>query len=77
VNRLRRIPGAVAAAIARVVDPLRPEPGTTEASVYFGLVLIAGGFLAAGDVPKALGIPGVVITILGSAPAIVGIRRAA
>jgi hypothetical protein len=86
VTRIRALPGAFAGALGRglraiadagraLVEPLRPEADTTEASVYFGLILIAAAFVAAGDLPKALGVPGTVITILGSAPVIAALLR--
>lgn len=75
MSRIRAAATAIGRALGGIVAPLLPEPGTTEASVYFGLILIAAAFLAANDVPKALGVPGVVITLLGCAPAIVGIRK--
>lgn len=81
MRRLLRIPraiaGAVVSGVRAIVEPLRPEAGTTEAGLYFGLVLVALCFLAAGDVPKALGVPGAVITFLSSAPVLAGLRKAA
>jgi len=75
MTRLRSVPGAIAAAIGRVVAPFRPEPGTTEGAVYFGLALIAVGFFLANRGDLAFIVPGAVIALLGSAPAIVGILR--
>lgn len=69
------IPGAIAGAVRGVVEPLRPEPGTTEAAQYFALILIAAGFVVAGRPELALIVPGVWIGILASAPVIVGILR--
>lgn len=81
MRRLLRIPGAivgaVVAAVRAVIEPLRPEAGTTEAGLYFGLVLLALCFLAAGDVPKALGVPGAIIAFLSSAPVLAGLRKTA
>ncbi len=51
--------------VHRLVLALRPEPGTTEGAVMLGLVLIAAGFLAAGLVPLALGVPGLLLVAIG------------
>lgn len=73
MKRLTAVRLGIAGVIRSLVVPLLPEPGTTEASVYFGLVLIAAGCLVAGQPALALIVPGAVVTFLGSAPAIVGI----
>ena len=58
-----------------LLAPIRPEPGTTEGAVLFGLALIAGGFLAAqalGSIifaPLALLVPGAIVVLLGALPA--------
>lgn len=51
--------------VRRLALALRPEPGTTEGAVMLGLALIAAGFLVAGLVPLALGVPGVLLVAVG------------
>lgn len=61
--------------LARLAAPFRPEPGTTEGAVLLGLVLLAGGFAVADLWPLALLVPGAVLVVLGSLPAIITARR--
>lgn len=52
-------------ALAGAIAPFRPTPGTTEGAVMLGLALLAAGFLAAGLVPFALGVPGACLIAIG------------
>jgi hypothetical protein len=68
--------GAVSLA-GRLARAFLPTPGTTEGAVYTGMVLLAAGFLVAGMAPLSLLIPGAILVILGSLPAIAATRRGA
>lgn len=70
-----RVVGGIAGAVRAVVEPLLPEEGTTEAAMYFGLLLIAAGFLVRGQPELALLVPGSAIALLAAAPVIVGVLR--
>jgi len=70
---MKRIRGAalsVRSSLAGLAAAFRPAPGTTEGVVMLGLLLLALGFLTAGLVPWALGVPGAVLTIVGLLPAL-------
>lgn len=64
----------VAGAVARLVRAFLPEPGTTEGAVLLGMLLLAAGFVAADLAPLALLVPGAILVILGSLPAIASFR---
>lgn len=72
---MRRAAAAVAAFLARLVAPFRPEPGTTEGAVFLGMALLAIGFLLAGLFPLAFLVPGAILVVLGSLPAFVAARK--
>lgn len=61
---------SIAAAIGRVIAPLRPTPGTTEGAVLIGMLLLAVGLVLADLVPLAFIIPGAILVLLGSMPAL-------
>lgn len=67
---IRRAFATVREVLAAVARPFVPEPGTTEGAVMLGLVLLAVGFVLADLAPLALLVPGAVLVILGSLPAL-------
>ncbi len=73
---LRRALAVAGGLIAGILAPIRPEPGTTEGAVLFGLALIAAGFLVAEALrslayaPLALLVPGATLVLLGALPAL-------
>ncbi|MES2210971.1 MAG: hypothetical protein V4515_12440 [Chloroflexota bacterium] len=75
MRKLRLLADAAGRLVSRILGPIRPEPGTTEGAVLFGLTLIAAGFLAAqmlGSIafaPLALLVPGAILVLLGALPA--------
>lgn len=74
IGAVRAGAAAIRAGLAAAIRPFTPEPGTTEGAVMLGLALVAAAFLAAGLPPLALGVPGAVLVLLGSAPTIAALR---
>lgn len=63
--RFRALASLAHRVLAGTIAPFRPTPGTTEGAVMLGLALLAAGFLAAGLVPFALGVPGGLLVVIG------------
>lgn len=61
---IRRRLEAVASRLAALWGRIRPEPGTPEGPLTFGLLLLAAGFLAAGLIPLALGVTGAILVAI-------------
>ena len=77
MTHARRALAAVAAVVGGLFDLIRGTEDTTEGAVNIGLILLAAAFVVADLFPLALGVPGALMVLLGSAPLLVKIRRGA
>lgn len=77
MRRIRTVAAGVAGLVVRLVAPFLPAPGSTEGAVYTGMLLLAIGFAIAGWVPAVFLVPGAILVLLGSLPAITAMRRGA
>lgn len=77
MRAIRNVVAAAAGLVARLVRPFLPAPDSTEGAVYAGMVLLAVGFAIAGWIPAVFLVPGAILVLLGSLPAITAMRRGA
>lgn len=77
MRRIRTVAAGVAGLVARLAAPILPTPGSTEGAVYTGMLLLAIGCALAGWWPAIFLVPGAILVLLGSLPAINAMRRGA